>query len=177
MIRTLSAGDLPIPVSPERAGTPISNVIIIGAGGTGGHLFHNVLRLIKDTQIKITLVDGDIVERKNVNRQNFFESDIGKKKAAVQANRYGRAFGVPVDIVDEFLEDETLLLDLLRSSGYRSVPVVLSCVDNHKTRKLIGRVASNNRELTSGTHDVCSDVLQVGLCHLCAGNLRFEEVL
>ena len=71
------------------------NIYIIGAGGTGGYLAQDLARYIAvrtEEKYNFTIVDGDVVEEKNLIRQNFIENDIGKNKAKVLAERYSKAF-------------------------------------------------------------------------------------
>lgn len=76
-------------------------IIILGAGGTGGYVIPHLYRIAfaADRQMRIIVCDGDVVEGKNLIRQNFVEQDIGRNKAQVLAERYSAAFG-----------DKTLLL-------------------------------------------------------------------
>lgn len=120
------------------------HVIIIGLGGTGGYLFPNIARVIYQLNqegrkdILLTAVDGDIIENKNVNRQNFFLPDVGKNKADLMTNRHGRLFGQQYGTVKSYIEDEETLEDIIFQDD--RFPVIVSCVDNHKTRQLIHRV-------------------------------------
>lgn len=134
-------------------------VYVIGVGGTGGFLVPHLSRYIASLPYSkytaIVLVDGDMVERKNIIRQNFVEQDIEKNKAQVLASRYSSAFGVPIIAVQSHLTEENidslfharfayqiitqhLLPDV--PFGNNSINVnymVISCVDNNKTRNLI----------------------------------------
>jgi molybdopterin/thiamine biosynthesis adenylyltransferase len=56
-------------------------MIIIGAGGIGSFLASALSRITHD----ITIIDGDIVEAKNLSRQLYETPDIGKYKAEVLA--------------------------------------------------------------------------------------------
>lgn len=60
-------------------------IYIIGVGGGGSWLAHVMARL--GSPRSITLVDGDTLEEKNLDRQLFSEDDIGKNKAAALAKR------------------------------------------------------------------------------------------
>ena len=86
--------------------------VVIGAGGTGGHLIPNLVRQvgvynseIKEDDIKhsVLVIDADEIERNNLIRQNFTSGDLGKNKAKVMATRYGRAFGVDVGYVESYI--------------------------------------------------------------------------
>lgn len=92
-------------------------IIVLGAGGTGGYVIPHLYRLAfaRRGHVRIIICDGDIVERKNLVRQNFVEQDIGRNKAQVLAERYSRAFGIECEYRSSFVEDETELrqLDML----------------------------------------------------------------
>ena len=65
-------------------------IIVLGAGGTGGYLIPHLYRIAfanGNRSYRIIICDGDIVERKNLIRQNFIEQDIGRNKASVLAKR------------------------------------------------------------------------------------------
>src|ERR1043165_5691356 len=55
-----------------------ASVVCIGAGGIISHIAPTLCR--KGIG-KITLLDRDIVEASNLNRQRFYQRDIGKNKA------------------------------------------------------------------------------------------------
>lgn len=117
---------------------------IIGCGGNGSHLVHDFTRLMKVHNERglgeylLTVADADIVEEKNIARQNFFFSDKGKNKAEVLANRYSRSHGLEIGVIKDFIESETDLIKMMEVPGY--FPVVISCVDNHKSRKVVNSV-------------------------------------
>jgi len=60
-------------------------IIMLGAGGTGGHIAPHLYRLLHtlDRFTKVIVCDRDIVEEKNLVRQNFISADLGKNKARV----------------------------------------------------------------------------------------------
>lgn len=120
--------------------------IVVGAGGNGGYYIPNLARQIsiqnKLRQLeglhphKITIVDADDVEPKNLNRQNFINRDINMGKAFVMADRYGKAFDLEIDFLDEYLTSEDMLKGII--NAYRNhIPVIVGCVDNNKTRKFL----------------------------------------
>ena len=86
------------------------------------------------------------MEDKNLNRQNFISRDINMNKARVLADRYGRAFGLEIDFLDEYLTDTDILNKIIEA--YRpNIPVLVGAVDNNKTRKILYDVFSSRRNI------------------------------
>lgn len=84
-----------------------TNIFVIGCGGTGSRLVPLLSQFMKTVTAGanprgtvvdpvIYLIDDDSVETKNLQRQNFIPADVGKNKAEVLAQRYGRAYGVNI---------------------------------------------------------------------------------
>jgi molybdopterin/thiamine biosynthesis adenylyltransferase len=46
--------------------------------------------------LPLFIIDGDVVEEKNLARQHFIPKDVGMYKASVLAGRYSNAFGIPI---------------------------------------------------------------------------------
>lgn len=82
-------------------------IVVIGCGGTGSRLVPMLAQFIRsitrefnprgwlETPV-IYLIDNDVVEQKNLLRQNFIEPDVGKHKSVVLAQRYSRAYGINI---------------------------------------------------------------------------------
>lgn len=142
------------------------HVFVVGCGGNGGYVIPQVMRYLrsftdkqneipragqrtkKKFHVELTLIDGDEIELKNLIRQNFIAPDIGKNKARVMAERYGRAFGLEVGIVDRYLGGE-LATDLIYQQ--KGSVIILGCVDNNASRKIIHDSIIEPIE-TSGMH-------------------------
>ena len=60
---------------------------IIGCGGVGSAIVPSFCLL--KSPAEVTLIDGDTIERKNLNRQMFTAEQIGWNKAAALAGKYG----------------------------------------------------------------------------------------
>ena len=137
------------------------NIIVIGAGGTGGYVIQYLCRLLyalsatRQKPVGLTVMDGDTVEEANLLRQHFLNRDVGRPKASVLAERFGAIYEMPVMSVPQYLTSEEGLDEMLhspqqstkekwpgRSSYYESHPldVILGCVDNHATRQLLDRI-------------------------------------
>ena len=90
-------------------------IVMLGAGGTGGHIAPHLYRLLYSLHrpVRAILCDGDVVEEKNLVRQNFTPADLGENKARVLAERYSAVFGMETEYVSSFVEDEEQLRGLL----------------------------------------------------------------
>ena len=115
-------------------------IVIIGAGGTGGYVIPHLYRIAyaSNRPCRVIIADGDIVEEKNLIRQNFAPCDIGENKAKVMAERYSEVFGIETDYIPDYIEDEEQLYRLLNvSDPYhrpRPASVLIGAVDNNRSR-------------------------------------------
>ena len=135
-------------------------VVMLGAGGTGGHIAPHLYRLLYalDRPVRFIICDGDVVEQKNLVRQNFIPADLGENKARVLAERYSTVFGMETEYVPSFVEDEERLRELLTprvwySNTYPPVEVkwelviLIGAVDNNRSRQLCHKVFYQAKEL------------------------------
>lgn len=146
-------------------------IIQVGAGGTGSWLVplvskfvHNISnRLPETTKIFYDIIDDDIVEDRNIIRQNFMEWDISKSKVQSLVNRYCveyseiRAKPIHISTAPKFLNIllpicvpklnefhttqehyNTMDLEFYRNES-KILYIILGCVDNIKTRNLMYR--------------------------------------
>jgi len=121
-------------------------IVLLGAGGTGGYVIPHLYRIAfaSNRPCRVIIADGDIVERKNLIRQNFAECDIGENKAAVMAERYAEVFGIETEYIPEYIEDEQRLYDLLNVRGSYGQPkpigILIGAVDNNRSRVMCSNV-------------------------------------
>ena len=146
------------------------NIIVVGAGGTGGYLIPNLARQVAlQNQLRsveglqphmITIIEGDTVELKNLTRQNFIEQDIDKNKGQVVAERYGGAFGVTINFVQEYVQSvgqmETIIQRVRQASQVSMATVIVDCVDNNKTRMILLETARRNSNNGNDTYFLSS---------------------
>lgn len=97
------------------------NIYIVGAGGVGGWLITALSKLLDQVDV-VTIVDGDKVEEKNIERQVFDDHDVGLNKAVAM----GQKTGFPS--VDHYLTDYMPLDD---------PDLIFCCVDNHVARMAV----------------------------------------
>lgn len=125
-------------------------IILIGAGGTGGYIAPHLYRIAyaSGRNVQIIIADGDVVEEKNLIRQNFAHCDIGKNKAQVIAERYAGAFGIKAEYIPDFIEDKNALKKLVSTTGYYGPKVILiGAVDNNRSRQLCHEVFKEFHDL------------------------------
>lgn len=142
---------MPVKHKPVRVVRPSGlTVCVVGVGGTGSALLHQLARLVFALKTKydsqetrdrwqvssrepeILLVDGDRVEPQNASRQFFHPSDAGRNKAAVLAERFASAYGITVRALPEYLTAGTDLTVHVPEGS-----IVVGCVDNTPTRRLL----------------------------------------
>lgn len=143
------------------------NIYVVGCGGTGSRLIPMLAQFVRSItrsanprgwleNPKIHLIDGDDVETKNLLRQNFVRQDVGKNKAVVLAQRYGRHFeldiaGIPIFVPNRFESPKSfndamheregrvtaLNADFTSSNRFQpeSADMVIMCVDNVEARR------------------------------------------
>lgn len=128
-------------------------IVMLGAGGTGGHIAPHLYRLLHalDRPVEVIIADGDIVEEKNLVRQNFISCDLGRNKAKVLAERYASAFGMEVQYIPDFVETEKKLAALLKPRFSYDTPetltILIGAVDNNKSRQLCHNVFNKSDNL------------------------------
>jgi len=137
-------------------------IVMLGAGGTGGHIAPHLYRLLYSLNrpVRFILCDGDVVEKKNLVRQNFTPADLGENKAKVLVERYSAVFGMETEYVPAFVETEPKLKALLTpewrwvgrignvyGQQEQELVILIGAVDNNKSRQLCHRVFRQAKEL------------------------------
>ena len=109
-----------------------STIAIVGLGALGS----NSAQLLARAGIgKLILVDRDIVELSNLQRQSLFdESDIGKAKA-VQAKKHLKKINSEIKI--DFFIDDLNFNNIEKRLIKKNIDLILDCTDNLETRFLI----------------------------------------
>lgn len=132
-------------------------ILMIATGGTGGHMVPNLVRMISHLpfpeQPILILADKDKVELKNVQRQNFITSDIGRNKAQILAERYSAAFGVAVDFIADNMDYLAIEKFVIKNTGKI---LIIDTVDNIRTRcdiNIVAKTYSNVDWLSVGNTD------------------------
>lgn len=108
--------------------------IIIGVGGIGGNVARDLPKFAFP-QDRIILIDGDTVEEKNCIRQPYQKQDIGLNKARVLARKINSFYQTETEAIDTYITD--VEIDLLCKKNSEYYPIIIGCVDNDSTRKII----------------------------------------
>lgn len=105
-------------------------VLIVGCGGLGGNLI-SILSRIGIGHLRI--VDGDVFEATNLNRQLFSEIPVlGQNKARAAADRVARINPeITIDAIETFLTEENAA-DLLAGCD-----IVMDALDNIPGRRML----------------------------------------
>jgi len=124
-------------------------VTLIGTGGTGSYVARDLLRCISNLKTdlgivpSVVFIDPDKVEPKNLVRQNFIPSDVGKYKADVLASRYSSAFGVKTYAINKKFDFTTFIAlreELTKDERFVAYSkdltnLFISCTDNNQSRR------------------------------------------
>jgi PRTRC genetic system ThiF family protein len=112
-------------------------VVIVGVGGTGSLLADSICRILKNSDIKLLLVDMDRVEEHNLLRQNYYAGDIGKFKSQVLAERLSHQYGRPIGY--SVMPYEKDMFDTPSPIGTQKAMnlIILGCVDSAAARRSI----------------------------------------
>ena len=109
--------------------------IIVGVGGTGSLLARDLPKLLIGLDHKMILVDGDVVEKKNMERQSYQEQDIGENKAIALSSKINTFYNTHCEALSRYLvKDE--ILEYCRLN-FEYTPVIIGCVDNDNTREIL----------------------------------------
>lgn len=125
------------------------NIIVVGAGGTGGNLLKELGRFLKFynkeyADWRLTVIDGDLVEEKNEARQPFQDFDVMQNKAAVFKEQLEECFGLPADNITAHADYISTKEELLAISEIEETPsnrqelvILVGAVDNHRARQVM----------------------------------------
>lgn len=117
-------------------------VFIIGCGGTGSNLIKELARYLSTAQldVSVTLIDGDVVEKKNLERQAFQESDCKINKAEAMADAVAEVFGITFRYYPHYITSKEQLKQIINKERPDDYSVIIGAVDNHHCRKILHQV-------------------------------------
>lgn len=126
-----------------------ANVLIVGLGGVGGYALET---LVRSGIYNLTIVDGDIVELSNLNRQIISKRDvIGRPKALVaQARTLEINPDVNLKVINQFIREDNFSLLNIDSFDYvidacDDLNLKMLLIENADKYKLISSMGTANK--------------------------------
>lgn len=139
------------------------NIVVVGAGGTGGNLITSLGRFLASFDMAgkeycLSIIDGDMVEEQNSIRQPFFGSDVQQNKAVVMQEGLVECFGIPLDkirVFPQYLDTAAQLKKYAEwasdgmwgNSEHQDVIILVGAVDNNKARKVLHEYFKRSRDI------------------------------
>jgi PRTRC genetic system ThiF family protein len=160
------------PAVPFGIGATEFHITVVGAGGTGSYVVQGLARLmahctaIGGPLISATILDGDVVEEKNVGRQLFSRAEVGRNKAQTLVARFNAAFGLqmealPIMATDAVLQNQgTAIRNRLRRDV--SYNVLVGAVDGHEGRIAMAKALKSwkyDMWIDAGNHEHAGQVV------------------
>jgi adenylyltransferase/sulfurtransferase len=101
--------------------------LIIGAGGVASYLLPCLLKAFKLE--RVTVIDKDVLEERNLDRQLFSYTDVGKYKASALVERLIKdgTNGAVIDVIVDWFTGVTQLPE--------GVDAIICVADNHEARR------------------------------------------
>jgi len=115
-----------------RARLAASHVALVGCGGLGSNA---AAMLVRSGVGRLTLIDFDVVEESNLNRQLFFRDQIGRPKVDALAETLHRIDpDVRLDLVHECVTPDTLM------SAVGDADVIIEAADRAEVKAMVVNV-------------------------------------
>ena len=154
-------------------------ILLIGAGGIGCELLKSLVMIgIK----KITIIDLDIVEKSNLNRQFLFDiNSVGKYKSITAKDSIIKLTGIQDLEINSFIGN---IKDLQKFNFnfFKSFDLILNALDNIDARSYINRICNVNNIclLNSGTEGYLGAVFCFSgkdtACYDCSVKIRQKTI-
>ena len=109
----------------------MQQVIIIGCGGIGAWIAQCLVKTLGPRDW-ITLIDGDTIEKHNLDRQLFGPRDVGKKKSNALRMQLKEGARCGIESITGYLGED---LEWLPNAGYKPEDTwIMVAADNHPAR-------------------------------------------
>ena len=116
-------------------------ITVVGVGGNGTQVLNDLAKIhislieLGHPGLDVTAIDDDKVDWPNIGRQKFSQVDLGNYKASVVVTRLNRFYSLSWNFVPEKFNTEK----------YKGSNMIISCVDNVKTRLEINKSYNSSR--------------------------------
>jgi sulfur carrier protein ThiS adenylyltransferase len=132
--------------------TKQSKIAIVGCGGLGSNVASN---LVRAGFTNLLIIDFDVVNESNLNRQFYFQDQIGKRKTdAIKENLSRISDKVKIQCLFEKINEINI------SDCLSDAVAVLECVDNASAKSLIVQYALNQGKIIIAASGVCETCVE-----------------
>ena len=137
------------------------NILVVGCGGTGSRLIELLAqaKMFKYRNLigSIIICDMDKIKSKNLERQLFYDFEVGDYKAMALAERFNMIYGTELfypynKAVSDLFNDGTIF----NYMGSGTPIIVFDCTDNFSARKDIEENVAYNFGILSGSSLIIS---------------------
>jgi sulfur carrier protein ThiS adenylyltransferase len=126
-----------------------AQAIKIGIAGCGGLGSNCAFNLVRSGIVKLRLVDFDIVEAENLNRQFFFCDQIGMPKATALALNLNRINpDLELDIVKEKINEENIV-DI-----FKDCRIIIEALDKAQEKAMLVEKLISEKELIASASGI-----------------------
>ena len=136
----------------------MKEISIIGLGGIGSILIDLISRYenFSNEITKVKLVDGDIYEVKNLERQHF--DKIGINKALSKKEELENKFRNVIFEEHSYFINKSNVETIITENS-----IIFVCVDNHKTRKIVNDATESLKDviIISGGNELVDGNVQI----------------
>ncbi len=113
-------------------------IVIVGCGGVGSVLGE---LLVRGGFLNLVLIDNDLIDETNIQRQNYNECDISKPKAKTLSENLKKINKcVKIKFVLDILDNSNISKICEKSS------LIIDCSDNFEIRKIINSYCEKNNK-------------------------------
>lgn len=113
-------------------------IVLVGCGGVGSVLAE---LLVRGGFLNLRVIDNDVIDYTNLQRQNFFEKDVGRPKATTLKEM------LELINTDSKIEAHVALLSEINIDRmFDNCSLIIDCTDNFLTRKIINQYCEKNRK-------------------------------
>lgn len=116
----------------------MKHIVIVGAGGVASYLLPPMIKTFRPESIH--LVDRDILEERNLDRQMFKSHHVGKNKAeclAAMYHKFDDGRETTMDFIPEWFSESMMLPE--------KTDLLICCADNHRARRDVLECSDLNR--------------------------------
>jgi len=114
----------------------VARVLVVGAGGLGGEVLKNLS--FSEEPFEIEVVDMDLIEVTNLNRQFMFRSDdIGRYKAIVAVE------WIRSRVPDYKISSHKQCIESFPLEFFATFHLIITCVDSLETRRWVNKIVAD----------------------------------